>query len=73
MSSMFERWKRTTATIGQGWGPCFRKGAYKTKEIAQTYLEKSEARTPGLKLYIYKCQVCKQYHLTKQKQAKECE
>lgn len=72
MSSMFERWKRTTATVEQGWGPCFRKGAYKTKEIAEQYKAKSEAKS-GVILYIYKCQVCKQYHLTKQKQAKECE
>lgn len=73
MSSMFERWKRTTATVEQGWGSCFRKGAYKTKEIAEAYKEKSETRVPGTTLYIYKCRFCKQYHLTKQKQAKEAE
>lgn len=73
MSSMFQRWKRTTVTVEQGWGRCFRKGSYKSKEIAEAYKAKSESRTLGLTLYIYKCKVCSQYHLTKQKQAKECE
>ena len=70
---MFERWKRTTVTVEQGWGKCFRKGSYKTKEIAEAYKLKSEQRTPGIVLYIYKCKVCNQYHLTKQKQAKDPE
>lgn len=69
MSSMFERWRRSSVPITYGWGPCYRKGAYKTREIAEAYKVKSEGRTPGLVLYVYHCSVCKQFHLTKQKQA----
>jgi hypothetical protein len=73
MSSAFQRWVRSTITFDQGKGMCFRKGSYRTKEIAEAYKAKSEARQPGLTLYIYKCPVCRKYHLTKQKQNKECE
>lgn len=67
MSSMFERWRKSTIPIAHGWGPCYRKGAYKTREIAEAYKTKSEDKTPGLKLY--ECKVCRRFHLTKQKQA----
>lgn len=68
MSSLFHRWSKTTATIKQGYGQCFRKGAYKTQEIAEHYRTKSEAISPGIKLYIYQCKICKKFHLTKKKQ-----
>lgn len=66
--SFFSRWASSTVPISKGWGPCYRKGAYRTRVIAEEYKERSEEGTPGLKLYIYECKVCKKFHLTKQKQ-----
>lgn len=69
MSTMFQRWIKSTTPMKEGWGPCYRKGAYRTKEIAEHYRDKSQSTNPKLKLYIYECKVCKHFHLTKQKQA----
>lgn len=71
MSSFFQRWAHSTVPVSKGWGPCYRKGAYRTREIAQKYLDTQEAANPGLKLYVYECKVCKKFHLTKQKQAEK--
>lgn len=71
MSSFFQRWAHSTVPIEKGWGPCYRKGAYKTREVAEQYKTKSEESRPGLKLYIYECNVCRKFHLTKQKQRED--
>lgn len=70
MGFSFYRWSKSTQTLEMGFGPCFRKGAYRTLEIAEHYRKKSEERS-GLRLYIYECKICKKFHLTKQPQAEK--
>lgn len=64
----FHRWLQSSTPYDKGNGSCFRKAAYKDEARAKKYAAKSEANTPGIKLYIYRCNLCGRYHLTKMRQ-----
>lgn len=65
----FHRWSQTTQSFESGAGPCFRKSAYVTQDKAEFYRDRAMKERPETPLFVYRCDVCKKYHLTKQKQA----
>lgn len=60
----FSRWARSSATIDEGFGSCFRKVAYSSPELAQEVLDRRQSEAEGMLRY-YKCDICAGWHLTK--------
>lgn len=48
--------------------PICGKNSYPSKQVAEEYARHRQAEERNLKLYTYECKICKQWHLTKQKQ-----
>lgn len=60
------RWAQTTKTVEEGWSSCFKKHFYSTLELAVKVAIR-RMKEDKCTLYVYKCSVCSNYHLSTKK------
>lgn len=47
------------------WRQCRRKVPYRSQKAAVEHAQKAMGNNPRLRLYFYRCNMCKDFHLTK--------
>ena len=65
--NFFKRWAMSSKSFEKGFKQSFKEFSYKTEEIVKAYMEKAR-QSSGHDVRIYKCDICKEFHLTYKKE-----